>query len=892
MASSSTSFTHKSYKYDVFLSFSGEDTRKTFVDHLYVALEQQGIHTFKDDEKLNKGISIDDELLESIKNSKIYIIVFSKSYASSSWCLNELVTIMECQRTNEQTAYPVFYDVDPSEVRNQHGWHEAKVIKLIVECVSLELRFTNTNVDEKLIGMEQRMQDLESFLEIGSNDVRMIRVKGMGGAGKTTLARAIVDKVSFHFEAKSFIEHVSEVSKASLYRLLSLQWQVLSDLLKDQGNNIHNVHEGRNMMKKMMCGRKVIVVLDDVDHKDQLEALAGEANWFKSGSRIIITTRDDQVLIAHGVKLIWDVSLLSDEEAIRLFSKHAFGRDVPTESYEMQSQEVVCYAAGLPLTIKVLGSFLCGKNKLDWMDVLERLKTIPLKETLEKLELSYTSLEDDYKEIFLDVTCFLKGWEKNKAIKLLESCGFHARTALKVLEQKSLIMTTKAFDAEFIDIHNHIEEMGRNIVRRLHPDEPNTHSRLWVQEEIEDVLANNLVRTRFTPKVIIKLLKFSLVMTNFMLVILECQGAESTRYIDKKLTTDVVLEGLGNMKKLRCLIVDYRNYNNDCVDRVKLNEINQYLPNALKYLNWFRYPHWCFPKTFQGTNLVALEMHDSKIKLLWEGGKHLESLKFLNLGYLSLREFPDIIPGHYNSSLLELDFSSNNVEELPLSMGKFHKLGSLNLNGCRKLKKFPECVSSRCLRNLHLDDYSIEECPEDTSQLGCLKLLDLSYTCIKHLPNSICNLKHLKTLRLQFCALLDNLLEDLGQLESLEELDLSFCKLRDIPRSICMVKRLETLILEGYESIKLPEELSQLKSLKKLNLRGSKIKEIPDTICNLNHLKELDLSACSELENLPENFGDLKCLEMLDVQGTSITHFPHGVSLLKGLQILGFESYD
>ncbi|GKG03163.1 TMV resistance protein N-like protein, partial [Tanacetum coccineum] len=138
-----------------------------------------------------------------------------------------------------------------------------------------------------------------------------------------------------------------------------------------------------------------------------------------------------------------------------------------------------------------MGSFLCGKDKYEWIDALERLKTILLKETLEKLELSYVALEDDYKEIFLDVACFLKGWDKENLIRVLESCGFHARIGLRVLEQKSLIITTKAFHAEFIDMHDHIEEMGKNIVRGLHLDEPNKHNRLWVQKEIEDVLAND-----------------------------------------------------------------------------------------------------------------------------------------------------------------------------------------------------------------------------------------------------------------------------------------------------------------------------------------------------------------------------------------------------------------
>ncbi|GKB74436.1 Toll/interleukin-1 receptor domain-containing protein [Tanacetum coccineum] len=121
MASTSASSVRKSFKYDVFLSFRGEDTRNSFVGHLYKALEQNGIETYKDDEKIKKGETIDNELIKSIEDSRFLVIVFSTNYASSSWCLDELVKIMECQKTAEQTAYPVFYDVDPTEVRKQSG---------------------------------------------------------------------------------------------------------------------------------------------------------------------------------------------------------------------------------------------------------------------------------------------------------------------------------------------------------------------------------------------------------------------------------------------------------------------------------------------------------------------------------------------------------------------------------------------------------------------------------------------------------------------------------------------------------------------------------------------------------------------------------------------------
>ncbi|PWA39676.1 toll/interleukin-1 receptor (TIR) domain-containing protein [Artemisia annua] len=122
MASSSNSSIQKSFKYDVFLSFRGEDTRKNFVGHLYEALQAKCIETYKDDKKIEQGERINDQLLKSIEESRFFIIIFSKTYASSSWCLDELVKIIECQKKiPEQTAYPVFFHVEPTEVRKQIG---------------------------------------------------------------------------------------------------------------------------------------------------------------------------------------------------------------------------------------------------------------------------------------------------------------------------------------------------------------------------------------------------------------------------------------------------------------------------------------------------------------------------------------------------------------------------------------------------------------------------------------------------------------------------------------------------------------------------------------------------------------------------------------------------
>jgi hypothetical protein len=117
-ASSSSSLLEQKYPYDVFLSFSGKDTRNKFTDHLYAALDRKGIKTFRDDKKLEKGKPIRPELLTAIEESRFAVIILSRNYASSTWCLDELAKIVECMKQTRLTVLPVFYHVHPSDVRN------------------------------------------------------------------------------------------------------------------------------------------------------------------------------------------------------------------------------------------------------------------------------------------------------------------------------------------------------------------------------------------------------------------------------------------------------------------------------------------------------------------------------------------------------------------------------------------------------------------------------------------------------------------------------------------------------------------------------------------------------------------------------------------------------
>ncbi|KAG6672653.1 hypothetical protein I3842_16G069700 [Carya illinoinensis] len=109
------------WSYDVFLSFRGTDTRNTFTVHLYLALCQRGIKTYKDDKDIERGEIISPTLIKAIEESMISIIVLSPNYASSTWCLEELTKIIECKKIKQQIVLPIFYHVNPSEVRNQSG---------------------------------------------------------------------------------------------------------------------------------------------------------------------------------------------------------------------------------------------------------------------------------------------------------------------------------------------------------------------------------------------------------------------------------------------------------------------------------------------------------------------------------------------------------------------------------------------------------------------------------------------------------------------------------------------------------------------------------------------------------------------------------------------------
>ena len=361
---------------------------------------------------------------------------------------------------------------------------KSKVIEQMVGNILGKL-FSTYPIDYKdLVGINSRMEKLVSLFGMELNDVRFIGIWGMGGMGKTTLAQVVYDRFHHDFEGSSFLDNVR--GHSGKHGLVYLQKQLLSNIFMERDIDFQNVQWGINMIQERLCHKRVLVVLDDVDQPDQLEALAGEQSWFGPGSRIIITTRDHHLLISHQVAeaQIYKVEELNNDEALKLFSRKAFKEDNPLEGYVEMCQKFINYADRLPLALKVLGSFLFSRDLNLWESALVRFKENPPRKILDVLQISFDGLEEREKNIFLDIACFFKGEDKSRVTNILQTLYDKPDIDIDVLLKKSLVTISRGC----FQMHDLLQELGKEIVRGDPPKEAGGCSRLWTIEDVLHVL--------------------------------------------------------------------------------------------------------------------------------------------------------------------------------------------------------------------------------------------------------------------------------------------------------------------------------------------------------------------------------------------------------------------
>ncbi|KAI3742253.1 hypothetical protein L1987_59933 [Smallanthus sonchifolius] len=518
-------------RYDVFLSFRGEDTRNSFTDHLYSALVRAGLRTFRDDDEIDRGQEIKPELRRAITESRASIVVLSKNYAESGWCLDELVLILEQRQNINHFVLPVFYHVDPSDVRNHRQsfsiegskWTEVQVnpwkaaltevsnlagmtvsgsetdiIAKIVDTVYRKLDLKLLSTPAHLTGMDTRAEVINSWLKDEQSSVNIVAVCGMGGSGKTTLAQYIYNSNKQNFESSSFLQEVAMHNKKP-DGLLVLQKQLLKDILGGRNDTISNVLEGTCKIEGALQMKRVLIVLDDIDDHDELSALLG-TKTFHAQSKIIITTRH---LDMHGwfgsmsrTCYMYKLELLNHDESLELLSCHAFGSKIPMEGFEVLAVQLAQYCEGNPLALKVLGSSLyAGFDEPHkrysmieiWRSTLNSLNSFKgdLDGKIEAiLRKSFDSLpRDSHKELFLHVACFFIDEYIDFVVNILED-EWHVTAGIMTLVNKCLLTISPI---NKLMMHQLLQEMGRKIVREESKD-PAKRSIVWNDDESYRVL--------------------------------------------------------------------------------------------------------------------------------------------------------------------------------------------------------------------------------------------------------------------------------------------------------------------------------------------------------------------------------------------------------------------
>ncbi|XP_024023028.1 TMV resistance protein N-like [Morus notabilis] len=859
------------YDYDVFLSFRGEDTRDNFTSHLYAALKRKKINTYFDEESLERGDEINLALPEAIQRSYIAIIIFSKDYASSSWCLCELEHIFECHRENKQVIIPIFYGVDPSDVRKQKGsyeksfiehenrfkdkvemvtkWRialtksadlsgydsrvtrpESKLVEAIVEDVLRKLnRGSSSNfIPKGLIGIERQIAEIKSLLSVSSPKVCVVGIWGMGGMGKTTLAQVIFDQLSSQFEACCFVANVREESEKG--SLINLRNKLLSELLREENLNVGTPSLGPTFVKERLKRTKVLIVLDDVNHVEQLNFFVGDRDQFSCESRIIVTTRDVMVLRDIAVDGMYEVEKLHFNESLQLFNSIVFRENAPDMDYKDLSKNVVEHAGGLPLAITVLGKHFRSlriQSQKSWEMALGKLK------------IGCVDIDPRYNGL---------------------------------------------------QMHDLLQEMGKNIVRQ-ESTKLGERSRLWITEEARQVLENN----EGTAKV-----------EGIFLDLSE---------IDEEIHLEpTVFRKMSNLRLLKIYDSSYGKKG-----KLYLQDL-RYFPRLLRYLEWHEYPLKYLPSNFKPKNLVVLKMPYSHIVQLWVGVQELNKLSEIDLRHsIHLTQIPDLSSAP-NLERINLEYCTN-LFQVPLhTQQNLNKLIDVDLSHCYQLQSVPDRI---------FDAASMTTLTLNTLPSRSLVSLNLSSTGITSLPSSIVSLNNLSKLSLRNCTRLASLPSCMNKLDSLKELELDGCSIlemfpelplnimrldiegtaiKDVPSAsiedrfflldigmsnckslasllsnIFKMRSLRDLNLNGCANLKsLPEILDPRKILKWLRLGGTGIRELP--ICDMAKLSDLDLSDCPKLDYFPISSGFLRWdLEFLDLSGSNIIAIPTSV---KGLSKL------
>ncbi|WVZ54682.1 hypothetical protein U9M48_005445 [Paspalum notatum var. saurae] len=701
---------------------------------------------------------------------------------------------------------------------------------------------TLPTVDETSVhGRDQEKHEIISKLADNNNQhiIKIVSVIGLGGCGKTTLAKLVFNDgniVKEHFEVRVWV-HVSQ--EFDVEKLVKKLFEAISG----EKSECCSLQKMAETISNKLTGKRYLLVLDDVWTEDRIqwEEFMVHVKCGAPGSSILLTTRSIKVAEAVESTEPFNLPFLSEVDCWAVFCQ-SFGMTI--EGLDSEFLEVgrviVNRCGGVPLAVKVLAGVLRDKKRVEEWKAMRDSNLLDADDREQIafgcLKLSYFHLPCHLKQCFTICSLFPKGhriykeqlielWIAHDMISLtpgfayLEDIGAEHFSSLV---QVSFLQDVAENDGRVIcKMHDLVHDLAQSIMREE------------ISTNVQEDAASSTKGYRY----------FSLIERPYFSLIerprkpLPKRVFKNARSIYVDEGWDIISEDLENAKHLRSIIVKY-----------------EYCSAELMAI-------------FKIKNLKYLEI----------SGWHCESL-------------PEAISDIW--SLQAVHLINNSLLELPKSIGKLQKLRTLNLSGGWKLESLPDSiVDCTMLSSIVLSKCtSFTALPKSIGKLQKLRTLNLSHsTKLKSLPDSIGDCNMLTSIDLSYCKNLAALPNSIGRIKNLRVLQLGGTEIEKLPSRITTLRSLECLDLRGCSKlVELPEGIGNLKKLQVLNLENcSKLVELPEGIINLERLQVLNLECCRNLVELPKGIGMLEKLQVLNLKlCEALRGMPVGIGQLSRLEKL------
>ncbi|XBJ21208.1 hypothetical protein VPH35_011898 [Triticum aestivum] len=804
-------------------------------------------------------------------------------------------------------------------ITDQHREFELIERTNAIEPLVTDIQDTSSISETQIIGRtKEKEKILASLSESRMKEITVLPIYGIGGLGKTTLAKMVYNSSEFREYSQVWVYVSQKFDEIKIGNSIISQLSEKGEESRYTGKQM--VH---NSLQKLLANKNILIVLDDLwEGEDfKLERLMDMLKVGKDSSvTVIVTTRDEG--IANKISTIQPHKLepLTDDMCWTIIKqKSGFKSRGDKEQLEEIGKVIAMKCGGVALAAKALGHTLKSMKEYgQWEKVRDSniwtassLSDTSSTEVLPSLKLSYCVMPSHLKLCFAYCSIFPKGYKilKDDLIHQWVSLGYSTwelaekcisqLLGLCFFEQLKSSPTVELYDSDIIllTMHDLVHDLARSVMddeilfvgKSTNAAESCYHYALL--DDCSKPLGLDLSK--------IRALRF-MDCDKYELHDAAFSSAKSLRVLDlSECAIYTLADCIGELKQLRYL-------NAPTVQDAKI-------PDSLTKLS----------------KLIYLNLHGSPtIKALPESIGEIEGLMYLDLSSCSsIKKLPESF--RRLQKLAHLDLSNcSSVEGISVFLESFTQLESLNLSYCPNIGDIPEVLSGLSkLQYLNLSNSSYLECHKEAEFLGALRKLEYlnlsSRECgLKKLPESFGGFSQLRYLNLSGWRDIQARL--FGSLKNLLHLDLSGCHMvGGVHEALVGLTSLQHLNLQDTQLSLLPDDLTKLRylnlsrlrkmdavnflsaetwdilinqicrinlsELEHLDLSGNfHMKRIPESICSLTKLHTLNLSDCTYLAKIPESIctaGSLKflylknCYSLYEIPqlGSSAISLPHFV---------------